>query len=159
MQMSIKENMVLSNEQSDTYKTGKFLDNKKINAKAKELVDEFDVRPTDIDYKAGSLSGGNQQKVILAREVDRHPKMMIAIQPTRGLDIGAIEFVRNKLIEERGRQTAVMLISTDLDEILSLSDRILVMHGGEFMGEVTYDVPIDKIGLMMAGQRAEGGAE
>ncbi|MDD6436019.1 MAG: ABC transporter ATP-binding protein [Clostridiales bacterium] len=159
MQMSIKENMVLSNEQSDTYKTGKFLDNKKINAKAKELVDEFDVRPTDIDYKAGSLSGGNQQKVILAREVDRHPKMMIAIQPTRGLDIGAIEFVRSKLIEERGRQTAVMLISTDLDEILSLSDRILVMHGGEFMGEVTYDVPIDKIGLMMAGQRAEGGAE
>ena len=85
--------------------------------------------------------------------------MIVASQPTRGLDIGAIEFVRNKLIEERGRQTAVMLISTDLDEILSLSDRILVMHGGEFMGEVTYDVPIDKIGLMMAGQRAEGGAE
>ena len=88
----------------------------------------------------------------------------MAIQPTRGLDIGAIEFVRSKLIEERERGTAVLLISTDLEEILSLSDRILVMHGGEFMGEVTYDVPVDKIGLMMAGQRmdaetaAQGGA-
>jgi len=164
MQMSIKDNFVVSNEQSDMYKTGMFLDTKKIDEKAQSMVEEFDVRPADINYIAGSLSGGNQQKVILAREVNRKPSILMAIQPTRGLDIGAIEFVRSKLIEERERGTAVLLISTDLEEILSLSDRILVMHGGEFMGEVTYDVPVDKIGLMMAGQRmdaetaAQGGA-
>ncbi len=164
MQMSIKDNFVVSNEKSDLYKTGMFLDNKKIDEKSQTMVEEFDVRPADINYIAGSLSGGNQQKVILAREVNRKPSILMAIQPTRGLDIGAIEFVRSKLIEERERGTAVLLISTDLEEILSLSDRILVMHGGEFMGEVTYDVPVEKIGLMMAGQRlgeevaAEGGA-
>ena len=164
MQMSIKDNFVVSNEKSDLYKTGLFLDTKKIDEKAQTMVEEFDVRPADIDYIAGSLSGGNQQKVILAREVNRKPSVLLAIQPTRGLDIGAIEFVRSKLIEERERGTAVLLISTDLEEILSLSDRILVMHGGEFMGEVTYDVPVEKIGLMMAGQHmeaeaaAEGGA-
>ena len=155
MQMAIKDNFVISNERTDVYKSGLFMDRKKINKKADELVKEFDVRPADSNYQAGSLSGGNQQKVILAREVDRKPKIMIAIQPTRGLDIGAIEFVRAKLIEERARQTAVLLISTDLDEILSLSDRIMIMHGGEFMGEVTYDEPIENIGLMMAGRKGE----
>ena len=155
MQMSIKDNFVVSNEKSDLYKTALFLDTKKIDEKAQTMVEEFDVRPADINYIAGSLSGGNQQKVILAREVNRKPSVLMAIQPTRGLDIGAIEFVRSKLIEERERGTAVLLISTDLEEILSLSDRILVMHGGEFMGEVTYDVPVEKIGLMMAGKRIE----
>ena len=81
---------------------------------------------------------------------------MLAIQPTRGLDIGAIEFVRNKLVEERDRGSAVLLIATDLDEILSLSDRILVMNSGEIMGEVSYDTPLEEIGLLMAGKKQEG---
>ena len=132
---------------------------KKIEERAAGLIEEFDVRPRDLHYPAGGLSGGNQQKVILAREVDRNPKVMLAIQPTRGLDIGAIEFVRSKLVEERNRGTAVLLIATDLDEILSLSDRILVMNGGEMMGEVSYDVPLEEIGLMMAGKKRGDRAE
>jgi len=158
MQLSIKDNFVISNENSAAYKDKAFLNRKAIDDKAKTLVEEFDVRPRNINYISGSLSGGNQQKVILAREVDRNPSIMIAVQPTRGLDIGAIEFVRSKLIEERKRQTAVLLISTDLEEILSLSDRILVMCNGEFMGEIFYDTPDEQIGLLMAGHRLKNKA-
>ncbi len=159
LQYPVKDNFVLSNQNSERYSDHSFLNTRKIESHAAELVKEFDVRPNDINYPAGSLSGGNQQKVILAREVDRDPAVMLAIQPTRGLDIGAIEFVRQKLVEEREKGTAVLLISTDLDEILSLSDRILVMHGGRFMGEVSYDVPIEEIGLMMAGREQDKDGE
>ena len=161
LQFPVEDNFMLGRQRSDLFSNGFFLSTGKIESKANTLVEEFDVRPRDIHYAAGSLSGGNQQKVILAREVDRAPKVMLAIQPTRGLDIGAIEFVRSKLVEERAKGTAVLLISTDLDEILSLSDRILVMHGGEIMGEVSYDAPLEEIGLMMAGKKqgesVEGG--
>ncbi len=151
LQYPIKDNFVLSNQRSKQYSNYTFLNTKKIEAHANELVEEFDVRPANINYLAGGLSGGNQQKVILAREVAREPKMMLANQPTRGLDIGAIEFVRKKLVEERDRGTAVLLISTDLDEIFSLSDRVFVIHSGKFMGEVSYDTPIEEVGLLMAG--------
>ena len=159
LQFPVEDNFMLGRQRSDLFSNGFFLSTGKIENKAKTLVEEFDVRPRDIHYQAGGLSGGNQQKVILAREVDRNPKVMLAIQPTRGLDIGAIEFVRSKLVEERAKGTAVLLISTDLDEILSLSDRILVMHGGEIMGEVTYDTPLEEIGLMMAGKKREESVE
>lgn len=166
LQFPVADNFMLGRQRTNLFSDGFFLSTKKIAARAKRLVKEFDVRPDDPYYLAGGLSGGNQQKVILAREVDREPKVMLAIQPTRGLDIGAIEFVRSKLVEERAKGTAVLLISTDLDEILSLSDRILVMHSGKFMGEVSYDIPVEEIGLMMAGKKreeavgavAEGGA-
>jgi simple sugar transport system ATP-binding protein len=153
LQFPVKDNFVLSNQRTARYASGFFLDTGKIEAHAEELVRAFDVRPTDTAWPAGGLSGGNQQKVILAREVDRGAKVMLAFQPTRGLDIGAIEFVRKKLVEEREKGTAVLLISTDLDEIRALSDRILVMHGGQFMGEVDSDAPLSEIGLMMAGKQ------
>lgn len=155
LQFSIEDNIMLGRQKSNLFSDGFFLSTKKIEERSARLVKEFDVRPRDIHYLAGGLSGGNQQKVILAREVDRKPKVMLAIQPTRGLDIGAIEFVRNKLVEERGRGSAVLLIATDLDEILSLSDRILVMNSGEIMGEVSYDTPLEEIGLLMAGKKQE----
>lgn len=159
LQFAVEDNIMLGRQRTNLFANGFFLSTKKIEDRAKRLVEEFDVRPRDIHYLAGGLSGGNQQKVILAREVDKDPKVMLTIQPTRGLDIGAIEFVRSKLVEERNKGTAVLLISTDLDEILSLSDRILVMHGGEFMGEVSYDVPVEEIGLMMAGKKREEAVE
>ncbi len=155
LKFPIKENIIMGMQRSKRYTKGMFLNRSAVEAHAQELVREFDVRPADIDYEAGGLSGGNQQKVILAREVDRNPSILVALQPTRGLDIGATEFVRSKLLEERTKKKAVLLVSTDLDEIVSLSDRILVIHNGEFMGEVRHDTPATLIGLMMAGKTRE----
>ncbi|WP_253290751.1 ABC transporter ATP-binding protein [Pseudoflavonifractor sp. MSJ-37] len=170
LQFPIKQNLIMGSQRKEPFAHGLMSDNKAISKHGEKLVHDFDIRPHDPEYLAGGLSGGNQQKVILAREVSRDPKVMLAIQPTRGLDIGAIEFVRSKLVEERSKGKAVLLISTDLDEIRSLSDRILVMHGGQVMGEVGPDVAVDDLGLMMAGKRlddmkaeaagtVEGGAE
>ncbi len=154
LQFPIKENLIMGMQRSPKYAKGIFMRRDAIDAHAKELVEEFDVRPADISYTAGGLSGGNQQKVILAREVDRAPNVLLAIQPTRGLDIGATEFVRKKLVEEREKKKAVLLISTDLDEIISLSDRILILYNGSFMGEVQYDTPLEVFSLLMAGRTA-----
>lgn len=160
LQFPVKQNLIMGSQRKAPYAHGLMANSKAINEHAAVMVKEFDIRPHDPEYLAGGLSGGNQQKVILAREVDRDPKVMLAIQPTRGLDIGAIEFVRSKLVEERSKGKAVLLISTDLDEIRSLSDRILVIHGGRFMGEVSADVDISTLGLMMAGKsQAEINAE
>lgn len=152
LEFPIKENLIMGMQRNEKYASGIFMKRAAIDEHAKQLVDEFDVRPADIEYLAGGLSGGNQQKVILAREVDRHPNVLLAIQPTRGLDIGATEFVRRKLVEERNKKKAVLLISTDLDEIISLSDRILVIYNGSFMGEVQYDTPLETFSLLMAGR-------
>ena len=152
LQFPIKQNLIMGTQRKAPFAYGLISDSKAISKHGEEMVHAFDIRPHDPEYLAGGLSGGNQQKVILAREVTRDPKVMLAIQPTRGLDIGAIEFVRAKLVEERAKGKAVLLISTDLDEILSLSDRILVMHGGKVMGEVTPDVDVGILGLMMAGK-------
>ena len=107
-----------------------------------------------MDTLAGSLSGGNAQKMVLARELARGPRVLLAAQPTRGLDVSAIEFVHHKLIEQRDAGQAVLLISTELDEILALSDRIAVMYEGRIVGVVeAQDADVNKIGLMMAGAR------
>lgn len=155
LQFPIKENLIMGMQRSGQFSSGIFTRQNAIEAYAKQLVEEFDVRPADIGYLAGGLSGGNQQKVILAREVNRGPKVMLAIQPTRGLDIGATEFVRSKLVEERDQRKGILLISTDLDEIVSLSDRILILYNGSFMGELPYDAPLELFSLMMAGKHKE----
>ena len=103
--------------------------------------------------RAGGLSGGNQQKVILAREIDRNPKVLIAAQPTRGLDVGAIEFVHRRLVEQRDAGKAVLLVSLELDEILSLSDRILVLYEGRIVAEFPPDVSEEEVGIAMTGGR------
>ena len=107
--------------------------------------------------RAGGLSGGNQQKVVLAREIDRDPKVLIAAQPTRGLDVGAIEFVHRRLIEERDEGRAILLVSLELEEVLSLSDRILVMYEGEIVGEFPPTATEEELGVAMTGGEAERG--
>ncbi|MEL7608000.1 MAG: ABC transporter ATP-binding protein [Bacillota bacterium] len=153
LQFQIKENLIMGFQRSPAYVKGIFFRKKMVEKRAKELIGEYDVRPANIEYVAGQLSGGNQQKVIFAREIDRQPRVLIANQPTRGLDIGAIEFMRSKLIEQRKKKTAILLFSTDLDEILSLSDRILIIHSGEIAGQATYETPIGEIGSMMTGAK------
>jgi simple sugar transport system ATP-binding protein len=118
---------------------------------ARGLLKEFDVRGGTPQTLAGSLSGGNQQKVVVAREVSRDPRVLIAAQPTRGLDVGAIEFVHRRLVEERDEGRAVLLISLEIDEILSLSDRILVMYEGKFVEEYPPDVTEHQLGIAMTG--------
>jgi simple sugar transport system ATP-binding protein len=127
-------------------------------ALARRLLKEFDVRGGGPSTLASSLSGGNQQKVVIAREVERDPRVLVAGQPTRGLDVGAIEFVHNRLVEERDEGRAVLLVSLELDEIMSLSDRILVMFGGEIVGEYGPDVTEEELGVAMTGGTREAAA-
>jgi simple sugar transport system ATP-binding protein len=122
-----------------------------IRDNAQKLIKEFDVRTQSIYDTASSLSGGNKQKVVLARELSRSVKLVIASQPTRGLDVGSIEFVYNRLLAERAANKAILLISTELDEVIALADRIAVVYKGEIVGIVKSDVTREKLGLMMAG--------
>jgi general nucleoside transport system ATP-binding protein len=123
---------------------------------ARGLLQEFDVRGGGPTTRGGSLSGGNQQKVVIAREVSRNPSVLIAAQPTRGLDVGAIEFVHRRLVEQRDAGKAVLLVSLELEEILSLSDRILVLYEGRIVAEFSPDVTEEEIGFaMIGGQRSE----
>ncbi len=119
---------------------------------AAENLRAYDVRPADPDARAGSLSGGNQQKAILARELSGDPGVIIASQPTRGVDVGAIEFIHRRLLEQRSEGKAIFLISLELEEIRSLSDRILVMYAGRIAGEVGPDATDEELGLLMAGR-------
>jgi general nucleoside transport system ATP-binding protein len=125
----------------------------KLVERARSLIREFDVRGGGPLTRAGTLSGGNQQKVVAAREIARDPKVLIAAQPTRGLDVGAIEFLHRRLVEEREEGRAILLVSLELDEILSLSDRILVLYEGEIVGEHGADVSDSELGLEMLGGR------
>jgi simple sugar transport system ATP-binding protein len=122
--------------------------------RARRLIEEFDVRGGNPQTKARTLSGGNQQKLVAAREVDRDPRVLIAAQPTRGLDVGAIEYLHRRLVEERDRGRAILLVSLELDEVLSLSDRILVMYEGRIVAEHATGVTEEEIGVeMLGGQR------
>jgi simple sugar transport system ATP-binding protein len=116
-----------------------------------QLMERFDVRPRDPALKCGSFSGGNQQKLILAREIARQPKVLVVGQPTRGVDIGAIEFIHRQLLALRDAGCAILLVSVELDEVMSLSDRILVMFQGRIVGEVDAEEADERtLGLMMA---------
>src|SRR5207244_3714499 len=126
--------------------------------RARQLIKEFDVRGGSPQTRAAALSGGNQQKLVAAREVARDPKVLIAAQPTRGLDVGAIEFLHRRLVEERDEGRAILLVSLELDEVLSLSDRILVMYEGRIVGEHEGAVSEEQIGLEMLGGRREAAA-
>ena len=127
----------------------------KLIERARALIREFDVRGGGPLTRAGGLSGGNQQKVIAAREIARDPRVLIAAQPTRGLDVGAIEYLHRRLVAERDEGRAILLISLELDEILSLSDRILVLYEGQIAGEHGTDVSEEQIGLEMLGGRTK----
>jgi ABC-type uncharacterized transport system ATPase subunit len=136
------------------FSKGPLLDYTKAREYAKRIVKEFGVKTPNIAYPTRTLSGGNLQKLILARELARDPNLLIANQPTRGLDVGATEEIRSRLLDERARGRAILLISEDLDEVLSLSDRIAVIYGGEIVGMVSGEnANLDDIGLMMAGSK------
>jgi general nucleoside transport system ATP-binding protein len=153
LEFTIAENIALHDyAKSPDAKWGWLFPNR-IVQRARGLIREFDVRGGGALSRAGTLSGGNQQKVVAAREIARDPKVLIAAQPTRGLDVGAIEFLPRRLIEERGEGRAILLVSLELDEILSLSDRILVLYEGEIVGEHGADVSEEEIGLEMLGGR------
>jgi ABC-type uncharacterized transport system ATPase subunit len=123
-----------------------------IREKAQRLLQEFDIRPADQENLAGNLSGGNQQKVIVAREFDQNPKLLIAAQPTRGIDVGSIEFIHQRLLQARSKGKAILLISADLEEILSISDRIAVMYEGQIAGTLDpAEATEERLGLMMTG--------
>nr|WP_249226109.1 ABC transporter ATP-binding protein [Oceanobacillus jordanicus] len=152
----IGENIVLQTYYKKPYSKYKVLNYKEIYDKAEKLIKEYDVRTPSVYTKARALSGGNQQKAIISREVDRSPDLLIAAQPTRGLDVGAIEFIHQKLIEERDKGRAILLVSFELDEILDVSDRIAVVFDGEIVANVKPEETNEqKLGLLMAGSSEE----
>ena len=148
---SIAENLILDVHDLAPVAKRRQLNNGYINQNSTKLVKEFDIRTQSIFENVSALSGGNKQKVVLARELSRDVKLVVASQPTRGLDVGSIEFVYEKLLSERSANRAILLISSELDEVLELADRIAVIYKGEIVGEVGPDVSREKLGLMMAG--------
>ncbi|MEZ5684635.1 MAG: ABC transporter ATP-binding protein [Paracoccaceae bacterium] len=154
------ENMVFGYHNAPEYqKNALVMDNAGIIEKTEAAMEHFDVRPPIPSLPAKSFSGGNQQKIVLAREIERNPDLLLVGQPTRGVDIGAIEFIHRRIVELRDAGKAVLLVSVELDEILSLSDRIAVMFDGQIMGErLPADTNERELGLMMAGVTTTGGA-
>ena len=153
LQYSIAENMVIKSYYTKDFQKHGFLNKEKINSFAQKISEVFDVRSgSGIESKAGNLSGGNQQKAILGREITLDPPLLIAVNPTRGLDVGAIEYIHKELVKHRDNGRAVLLISFELDEIFNLSDRIAVMHRGSLSGIVRpEETTAEEVGLMMAG--------
>ena len=156
---TLENNMVLQRyfEPQFTNKAG-FLKKKEIRSYAERLIEQYDVRSGQGPVTmARSMSGGNQQKAIIAREIDKNPELLIAVQPTRGLDVGAIEYIHSQLVAQRDAGKGVLLISLELDEVMNVSDRILVMYEGEIVGEFDpKKVTVEELGLYMAGAKKGG---
>jgi ABC-type uncharacterized transport system ATPase subunit len=155
LQFSLAENIALHDFDKQPDSTHGWLHPARLVQRARRLLEDFDVRGGGPQTAASALSGGNQQKVVLAREIDRDPKVLVAGQPTRGLDVGAIEFVHRRLVEQRDEGRAVLLVSLELEEILSLSDRIFVIYEGELVAEFGPDADEQEIGLAMTGGRSK----
>lgn len=158
LDFSIEDNLIIQHFEKEPYSKGGFLNREAIRKNATRLMDDFDVRPRGSEAKAAkTLSGGNQQKVIIAREVTNDKDLLIAVNPTRGLDVGAIEFVHKYLVEQRNKNKAVLLVSFELDEIMSLSDRIEVIFDGNITGSVSgVEADEKQLGFMMAGGKHNG---
>ncbi|HBV88613.1 MAG TPA: heme ABC transporter ATP-binding protein [Desulfosporosinus sp.] len=155
MNMGIARNLILKNFSQSGFSSRGLLNFRAIKKNAERLMEEYAIKANGVHTKVKDLSGGNQQKVILARELSSKPEIIIANQPTRGLDIGATEYVRQKLLEESAKGAGVLLISADLEEILQLSDRIAVLYDGQIMGILGRNASVEEIGLLMAGVRTE----
>ena len=155
LDFTLEQNMVLQRFNEPRFENHGFINNKAVRDYANYLIDKFDVRSGQgAITRARSMSGGNQQKAIIAREVDRDKDLIVAVQPTRGLDVGAIEFIHSQLVAERDRGKAILLVSLELDEVMSLSDRILVMYEGEIVGELDpKKTTVEELGLYMAGAK------
>ena len=156
---SLEDNMVLQRYFEPQFVSGAgFLKRKAIREYAERLIEQYDVRSGQGPVTtARSMSGGNQQKAIVAREIDRGPELLIAVQPTRGLDVGAIENIHRQIVAERDAGKGVLLVSLELDEVMALSDRILVMYEGEIVGELDpKTTTVEEMGLYMAGAKRKG---
>ncbi len=153
------ENSILGYHRKPQYGSGTTLDPDLVRADAAEKIRKFDIRPDNCRLKTANFSGGNQQKIVLAREMERDPKLLLVGQPTRGVDIGAIEFIHKQLIAMRDAGKAILLVSVELDEIRSLADRVLVMFAGRIVGEVSPETDEGEIGLLMAGIERKEAAE
>ncbi|MDN6042672.1 MAG: ABC transporter ATP-binding protein [Lactobacillus sp.] len=154
---SVADNMALQSYYHEPFSKHGIINFNAIHEHARKLIKQFDVHTTDENLPAGELSGGNQQKAIIARELDRNSDLIIAFQPTRGLDVGAIEYIHQQLLAQRAAGKAILLISYELDEIMQLSDRIAVLHDGQISGEVRpADTTDRELGLLMTGAKKEG---
>jgi general nucleoside transport system ATP-binding protein len=158
LEFTLAENLVLHDYEKEPFSRFGWLNPRRVVNFARRLLKEYDVRGGGPQTRAASLSGGNQQKVVVAREVSRNPRVLIAAQPTRGLDVGAIEFVHQRLVAERDAGRAILLVSLELEEIVSLSDRILVVYEGRIVGEYPPDVSEEELGIAMTGGRRERAA-
>ena len=154
-----KENAILGYQGDDTYSSGILLKMDGIDADARAKIEQYDIRPPNPDLKASNFSGGNQQKIVLSREMERDPVVLLVAQPTRGVDVGAIEFIHKRIIEMRDAGKAVLLVSVELDEIRSLADRTLVMFAGKIVGERGPEATEGELGLLMAGVAENDGGE
>jgi len=151
MPWSIQENLILKQFREKPLSNRIFLQKRAIQAESKRLQQAFSIKCQSIGEPVKDLSGGNQQKVILARELDLQPKLLIACHPTRGLDVGAMEYVRKQMLDLRNAGCSILMVSADLEEIFQISDRIMVMYEGRSMGIVTPDQGVETVGHMMAG--------
>ena len=155
-EFTVAENLILREHSQQPYSRRGFLNQNKIAEHSDKLISRFNVKTPSRDTLVKSLSGGNIQKLILARELSRQPRVLIAAQPTRGLDIGATEYVHQQLLQQRMEGTATLLISENLDEILALSDRIAVIFEGQIMGIIPRgEATTEQLGLLMAGVKGE----
>src|SRR4029077_18639944 len=155
LDFNLAENLALHDYGKEPFSRFGWLNPRRWLQWAGGLLKEFDVRGGGPATRGASLSGGNQQKVVIAREVSRDPSVLVAAQPTRGLDVGAIEFVHRRLVEQRDAGKAVLLVSLELEEILSLSDRILVLYEGRIVAELPPDASAERVGIAMTGARRE----
>jgi ABC-type uncharacterized transport system ATPase subunit len=153
----LAENLVLKRYHTNEFKKSGFLRFRKIDAYANRLIEMYDIRSGQgAETLVRSMSGGNQQKAIIAREIDLDPEILLAVQPTRGLDVGAIEYIHKQLVAQRDAGKAVLLVSLELDEVMEVSDRILVMYEGEIVADLDpKTTTVQELGLYMAGSKRE----
>jgi general nucleoside transport system ATP-binding protein len=150
LEFALGENVILGAHHRPPVTSGVFVNDREVRRRTADIIERFDVRPADPALPARALSGGNQQKLIVGREFETHPRLLLVAQPTRGVDIGSIEFIHRKLVALRDAGCAVLLVSAELDEVMSLSDRLLVIHKGRIAGEVDPAVArSEEIGLLM----------
>ncbi|MDQ5815273.1 MAG: ATP-binding cassette domain-containing protein, partial [Actinomycetota bacterium] len=159
LDMTLWENTMMGRQDDKQYQRGfGLVAIQKVKDTCVRLIKQFDVRARSISVTAATLSGGNQQKLILARELENDPQLLIAAQPTRGLDVGAIEFVWKQILEQKGAGRAVLLISAELEEIYELSDRIVTLYEGQITGEYSPDASPEELGIGMTGGKAKARA-
>ena len=152
LDFDLAENAILGVHYRPPVTSGVLVDSGEVRRRTAEIIERFDVRPPDQDLPARALSGGNQQKLIIGREFELRPRLLLVAQPTRGVDIGAIEFIHRKVVALRDAGCAVLLVSAELEEVMSLSDRLLVIHKGRIGGEVDPAVATPaEVGLLMTG--------